>query len=110
MSKPRYGWWPYVKDMLRRYPDHTNDDETRAIESAILDTENLSGGRERMKVIQMVFFKKTHTLQGAALNVPCSYETAKEWTQQFIRAVARAFKCDGLLQEYPQEPKKHDTV
>ena len=20
MSHPRYGWWPYVKDMIRRYP------------------------------------------------------------------------------------------
>ena len=21
MSKPRYGWWSYVKDMIRRYPE-----------------------------------------------------------------------------------------
>lgn len=21
MSTPRYGWWPYVKNMIRRYPD-----------------------------------------------------------------------------------------
>lgn len=99
MSKPRYGWWSYVKDMIRRYPGRTSTDETRAIESAIAETESLVGGRERMQVIQMVFIKKTHTLQGAALNVPCSYETAKGWTQQFIRAVAKAFECQGLLKD-----------
>lgn len=99
MSKPRYGWWSYVKDMIRRYPDRTNSDEARAIEIAIEETERMPGGRERLKVIQMVFFKKTHTLQGAALNVPCAYDTAKGWTQQFIRAVAKAFECHSLLKD-----------
>lgn len=99
MSTPRYDWWPYVKGMLRRYPDKTNEQETRAIETAVEDTERLLDGADRMKVIRMVFFRKTHTLQGAALNVPVSYDTAKRWQQQFIKDVARAFCCDGLLQD-----------
>ena len=99
MSKPRFGWWPYVKDMLRRYPDLTNDDETRAVTAAIESTQRLIDGDDRMKVIRMVFFRQTHTLQGAALNVPCSYETAKIWTQQFIRLVAKSFECHGLLKD-----------
>ena len=99
MSTPRYGWWPYVKDMIRRYPDKTTEDETRAVETAVADTIRLLDGEDRMKVIRMVFLKKTHTLQGAALNVPCSYETAKRWTQQFIRLVAKSFECCGLLKD-----------
>ena len=99
MSKPRYGWWSYVKDMIRRYPDRTTKEESKAVKTAIEETEKLCDGADRMKVIQMVFFKQTHTLQGAALNVPCSYETAKIWTQQFIRLVARSFRCCGLLKD-----------
>lgn len=99
MSKPRFGWWSYVKDMIRRYPDRTNDDETKAVAVAIEDTERLLDGDDRMKLIRMVFLKKTHTLQGAALNVPCSYETAKIWTQQFIRLVAKSFSCGSLLKD-----------
>lgn len=99
MSNPRYGWWPYVKDMIRRYPDKTTEDETRAVDTAVAETIRLLDGEDRMKVIRMVFLKKTHTLQGAALNVPCSYETAKRWTQQFIRLVAKSFECCGLLKD-----------
>ena len=99
MSKTRFGWWSYVKDMIRRYPDETTEEETKAVSIAVEDTERLLDGDDRMKVIRMVFLKKTHTLQGAALNVPCSYETAKRWTQQFIRLVAKSFECHGLLKD-----------
>lgn len=88
-----------MKDMIRRYPDKTTEEETKAVSIAVSDTEMLLDGSDRMRVIQMVFFKKTHTLQGAALNVPCSYETAKRWTQQFIRLVAKSFECCGLLKD-----------
>lgn len=99
MSNPRYGWWSYVKNMINRYPEKTNEEETKAVSIAVEETSRLLDGVDRMNVINMVFFKKTHTLQGAALNVPCSYETAKRWTQQFIRLVAKSFECCGLLKD-----------
>ena len=99
MSNPRYGWWSYVKNMINRYPAKTNEEETKAVSIAVEETNRLLDGSDRMKVINMVFFKKTHTLQGAALNVPCSYDTAKRWTQQFIRLVAKSFECCGLLKD-----------
>lgn len=88
-----------MKNMINRYPGKTTEDETRAVKTAVEETKRLLDGCDRMKVIEMVFFKKTHTLQGAALNVPCSYETAKRWTQQFIRLVAKSFECCGLLKD-----------
>lgn len=97
MSKPRYRWWSYVRQCLSCYPKGTNANETRAIEKAIEETRGLIGGEDHIKVIEMVFFKKTHTLIGAAMRIPCEYETAKRWQQQFIRCVARNFNCDGLL-------------
>lgn len=97
MSKPRYDWWGYAKGMLRRYPDKVNDNERKAVEEAIEETQGLDTGRERLEIIEMVYFKKTHTLIGAAMAVHCSDRTAQRYHGDFIRAVAKNFRCEKLL-------------
>ena len=133
MSKPRYGWWGYVKDMIRRYPalkaeyadlhtqsvtaDYsgvpggsgagrgveeiilrelptTQQREYEAVRRAIAVTERMKSSRDRLKIIDMVFWKRTHTLEGAALMIPCSYRTARRYHEAFIEAVAGAY---GLM-------------
>lgn len=79
MSSPRHGWWGYVKNMIRRYPNEDNDDERAAVDAAIEQTERMITGRDRMKVVEMVLIKQTHTLAGAALQVPCHYDTAQAY-------------------------------
>lgn len=98
MSKMRDPWWGYIRQILYRYPKCASF-EKEAVETAIRNTERETGGQDHMKVISLVYFQKTHKLAGAALQVPCAYETAKRWQGQFIREVARNFKCDGLLKE-----------
>lgn len=142
MSKPRYIWWGYVKNMIRNYPalsekykdlheqsvianysgmprggdtsrsveeiavrelPSTEQREYEAVRLAILQTERCKNGRERMRVIRLVFWDRSHTLEGAALMVPCHYKTAQKWHNEFIRLVAKNF---GLMdKETPQEPK-----
>jgi RinA family phage transcriptional activator len=133
MSRPRYGWWGYVKDMIRRYPSlkeeyedlHTQtvtpcytgisggssasrateriavrelpsnkQREYEAVRRAIAATERMSASRDRLKVIELVFWKRSHTLDGAALMIPCSYRTARRYHSEFIMMVA---SCYGLL-------------
>lgn len=101
MSKPRYRWWGYIKSIIRNYPSLENRScqgivlrERQAVRSAVDQTLDMESGTERMKVIDLVFFKQTHTLEGAALMVPCSYDTAQKYHAQFIKLVARNF---GLL-------------
>lgn len=110
MSKPRYDWWSYIKAVIRRYPalkDRTLPSgrlaakEKEAVRAAVEQTEALPNGAERLAVIDMVFWKQTHTLAGAAMQVPCSYDTAQQYHADFIKAVARNFKCDGLLEKMP---------
>ena len=98
MSRPRYPWLGYIREILRRYPEHTTEAETAAVTSAIAQTEQMPEGQRRLSMIGMVFFRKTHTLHGAALEVSCSYATAKRWQQAFIQEVARNFKCDSLIE------------
>ena len=127
MSKPRYKWWGYIKNVIRAYPGlkqeyealHTQNitDElsgmpksggsTRTVENialkelpkpkqaeyeavrqAVEGTKRLASGAERLKIINLVFWKQSHTLQGAALEAHISYDTAINYHGEFIRLVA----------------------
>ncbi len=136
MSTPRYDWWPYVKGMIRRYPElcarqeelrrtkmspnltgmpgahgqtsdpvadaalrelpEINRRELEAVQKAVEETRALPNGKERLEMVRLVFWKKTHTLEGAAMTCHVSYITARRWHGEFIKDVARAF---GLLQK-----------
>ena len=133
MSRPRYAWWGYVKNMIRRYPalkqeyadlhsqsvtanysgmprsvgvsrgveglairelPSTKQREYEAVRRAVETTERYVNGRDRLKVIDMVLWKRSHTLEGAALMVPCASRTAAQWHGDFIRLVASFY---GLM-------------
>lgn len=108
MSKPRYIWWGYVKNMIRRYPSlkikypytngmkavpicelpSTEQREVEVVRRAIETTENYVNGQERLAIIDMALWKGSHTLEGAAMQIPCSAKLAKQWHGDFIRLVA----------------------
>ena len=67
--------------------------EFDAVDRAIRFTNKLKDGSERLKVIKLVFWGG-YTLQNAAMQIPCSYDTAQNWHRDFIRKVAENF---GLL-------------
>lgn len=138
MSKPRYDWWPYVKGMIRRYPELKNEfdelhraritqcfsdsptsrntavnrtteiisirelpttrqREFEAVQRAIRMTANSPRtGDIRMKLIDLVFWKGSHTLEGAALDLYISYQTARGYHSDFIYLVAKNY---GLMDE-----------
>lgn len=91
MSKPRYHWWGYIKAVIRAYPsgEGLTEKEREAVRLAVEQTQKLPDGRFRMLVVDLVFFRQTHTLEGAAQQVPCSYTTAKRYHNSFICEVAR---------------------
>lgn len=99
MSNPRCGWWPYAKWMIRVYDEDRRipnkkkrrlaDDEFSAVETAIEETKKRIDGAERLRLIDLVLWKRTHTLQGAAMAVHVSERTAQEWHRQFIRLVGQ---------------------
>ena len=82
--------------MIRRYPHLTNEDETAAVTAAIAETERMTAGRDRLRLITMVLMEGSHTLSGAALEIPCSERTAVRYHGDFIRCVGRHFRCDSL--------------
>lgn len=87
--------------MIRQYPAREGKyiqgkalDERMAVQRAIDQTMKLDNGQDRLRVVDLVFFKQTHTLEGAALMVPCHYETARHWHTDFIKLVAKEY---GLM-------------
>ena len=80
---------------IRELPS-TSQREYEAVRRAVETTEHYRNGQERLKVIELVLWKKTHNLQGAALQIPCHVDTAKVWHGDFIRLVASYY---GLMDE-----------
>ena len=59
-----------------------------AVERAVGRTKRRSSGALRLRIIELVYFSKSHTLHGAAMACQVSYDTAKSWHRDFICAVA----------------------
>lgn len=97
MSKPRDNWRPYVVNAMRDYYSYKGRQklteqetlELEAIEKAIKETSEKPDGADRIKVIDIAFFQKDHTIDGAAMKIPTSCNTARRWTDNFIRLVAK---------------------
>ena len=68
--------------------------ELEAVEQAIKSTRALVDGEERLQMIKLVYWGKTHTLEGAAQCLHRSWRTVAQWHGDFIREVARNY---GLL-------------
>lgn len=69
----------------------TVDREVAAVRLAIEDTETLPDCAERLLLVDLVFWKHTHTLTGACDALHVSERTGQQWHAEFIYAVARHF-------------------
>lgn len=97
MNKQHYPWWGYVRYIVRKYPEYkakqeignVGQQEEAAVEDAIVSTEKMTDGCIRLKLIRLMHWDKTHTLEGAAITIPCSRRTAAYWQREFFETVAR---------------------
>lgn len=97
MNKQHYPWWGYVRHIVREYPEYKETQELgnagqqdeAAVEDAIVSTEKMTDGRIRLKLIRLMHWDKTHTLEGAAKAVNCDRSTAARKQRAFFEEVAR---------------------
>lgn len=91
-------WWEYIKRIIRSYPelnkkgnDLTDKEQRRydAMQFAIEETRRMNLGEHRIELIDRVYWKRSHTLFGAAMCVPVSERTAHSWNSEFIRLVEK---------------------
>jgi hypothetical protein len=62
--------------------------EYDAVYAAIQTTRLCADGELRLDLIGLVFWRRTHTLSGAAGIVNVSYRTARRWQSDFIYEIA----------------------
>ena len=133
MSKPRYKWWGYIRNVIRSYPElkreyealheqsitanlsampggsdatrgteniairelpRTKQREYDAVQRAIELTRRMPNGELRLRIIDLVYWKRTHTVEGAAMKVGYSADWGKRLHGNFVLLVA---KCYGLV-------------
>lgn len=97
----RYPWWPYVRYLVRQYPDWEKTPREdlslserevggfNAVKSVIASTERMDNGLSRLKVIRALHWDRALTMEGAALSIPCDKSTAARWQKSFFEEVAR---------------------
>lgn len=105
MSKPRYRWWGYVRNVIRAYPklqaaeSLTIDDqrELEAVDRAIDLAKEDRHGEQMLDLINRVYWNKSaRRVEDAARYMYISEKTAKQRHGEFIRLVA---KCLGFSVE-----------
>lgn len=79
---------PTADAALRELPEKQQR-EVAAVRAAIAGTQAMPDGDERMQMVRMVFWDRTHTLDGVALKLHRCLRTIKQWHGDFIRAVER---------------------
>lgn len=139
MSKPRYPWWGYARNMIRMYPTRKKEleelrtqsitannsgmpgaggvsrgvenialrelpkskqRELEAVQAAVDATLAQPNGNLKVKVIELVYWKRSHTLEGAGYYVGYSYKATRKLHGDFVRLVG---KCYGFDMEAEEE-------
>lgn len=109
MSKPRYRWWGYARNVVRAYPklmatkSLTTDDlrDRDAVTMAIDITMRKRKGEELLALIKGVYWGSVEQrIEDVALRLYIADITAKRWHGEFIRTVG---KCLGLYVEDNKE-------
>lgn len=143
MSRPRYRWWGYVKNVIRAYPELQRQAaepppvsltakygpvapsggegrpvegvavkrlsgrdmaEYEAVRAAIRETAKLPNGETRLRIIELVYWKRSHTLWGAGREVGYSYAQVKRFQEKFICLVAEKLDLKEKMSHKSQKP------
>lgn len=80
--------------------------EREAVRRAVDDTFRIRSGRMRVELIEMVYWRKTDKLQGAAMKLGISERTALRWHGEFIKTVAAEFFGDMSLKPQHQTKRR----
>lgn len=58
-----------------------------AVEQAVAISSQLTSGPSRVKLVELVYFARRHTVEGAAMQIPISTRQAWAWNNDFLLLV-----------------------
>ena len=68
--------------------------EYDAVRQAIETTHRMPTGAARLRIIELVYWKGTHTVEGAAMKAGYSTDRGKQMHGEFVRLVAKCYGYD----------------
>ncbi len=77
----------YRRRELKRLLSQTDPVFFAAIHAALCQTLAEPGGAERVQLEELVSFRRSHTLAGAALLLHCHPNTAGNWHRAFLKKI-----------------------
>jgi len=80
--------------------------ELDAVEAAMEATKRLPDGEARLRLIDLVFWRQSHTLSGAAQQLHISYRSARRRQAAFILLVGQNL---GLVKKLAPKSQKDDV-
>lgn len=93
-----------VESVASRTLPGVQQKQFESVEAALRLTRSFKDGGDRIKLIDLIFWRQTHDIAGAAMKIPVSERTAQRWHADFIKCVAGFY---GLELE---EKKKTEKV
>ena len=67
-----------------------------AVEFMVAMQSRYYNAEARMKMLSLVYFRRTHTMQGAAMEVGYNINTVKSWNTEMLTAVYVAIRKEGV--------------
>ena len=83
-----------TEDIAVRELPYTKQREYESVRRAIETTKAMPNGSQRLRIIEMVYWKRSHTVEGASIRVGYSPDRGKQLHGDFIRLVAKNY---GLM-------------
>ena len=90
----RSRWRSEARAAAEAYPERKLRELTQreqraqeAVETALDAMGNFKSAKKRKKLVDMVYFRRSHKLYGAGVELEISEETAKHWNSDFLLCV-----------------------
>lgn len=80
-----------VENLAIRSMSGLKQHEHDAVQKAIDDTKKLASGKERLQLVELVFWKRCCTVEGAGMRIHVSKKTAYKYHREFIKRVGDNF-------------------
>ena len=81
---------PTEQAALKQLPKRKQE-EYDAVRQALEVIEKFPNGKDQKKMIELIFWKRTHNLQGVAMTLNYAWITVATWHREFIRLVAKFY-------------------
>ena len=76
-----------TEDVALRELPHTQQRRLDAVEQAVATSAQLTSGPSRVKLVELVYFTRRFTVEGAAMQIPISVRQAWTWNNDFLLLV-----------------------